>query len=366
MNTAGAAVAAPLLMTPGPTRVPERVLRAGARPMLHHRSPEFSRELASLLELLAPVFGTRQPILPIHTTGRGSMEATICNLFRPGDEIAVCANGRFGALWAMIAESHGLIAHQVARDWSRDIDLAEIESLLASRRGIKAIALAYCDTSTGVENDVRAIARLASARGVLSLVDGISALGGMPCAMDEWGADVVVTASQKCLMSSPGVAFAALSERAWAATAHAKLARGYWDFPEIKKNVTAAKPMTNGTPPVHPMLQVVEALRMMHEEGLDKVFRRHEQLAERTRVGIATLGLGLQCPALRRLAPTLTAVAMPAGKEPGPLRNGMRERGIEIAAGLGKYDSSAFRIGHMGDITVEDVDRTLGALAEVL
>ena len=366
MSAAGAAVAAPLLMTPGPTRVPERVLRAGARPMLHHRSPEFSRELASLLELLAPIFGTRQPILPIHTTGRGSMEATICNLFQPGDEIAVCANGRFGALWATIAESHGVVAHQVARDWSRDIDLAELESLLTSRRNIKAVALAYCDTSTGVENDVRAIARLATARGVLSLVDGISALGGMPCAMDEWGADVVVTASQKCLMSSPGVSFAAMSERAWAALTRATLPRGYWDFREIRKTVTAAKPMTNGTPPVHPMLQVGEALRMMHEEGLDNVFRRHAQLAERTRAGVAKLGLGLQCPELRRLAPTLTAVAMPAGREPGPLRNSLRARAIEIASGLGKYESSAFRIGHMGDINVDDVDRTLGALAEVL
>src|SRR5262249_8840358 len=122
----------------------------------------------------------------------------------------------------------------------------------------------------------------------------------------------------------------------------------------------------NGTPPVHPMLQVVEALRAMHEEGLANVFRRHVQLAERTRAGIAKLGLGLQCPALRRLAPTLTAIAMSAGREPGPLRSARRERGIEIAAGLGKYETSAFRIGRMGDITIDDVDRTLGTLAEVL
>jgi alanine-glyoxylate transaminase/serine-glyoxylate transaminase/serine-pyruvate transaminase len=167
-------------------------------------------------------------------------------------------------------------------------------------------------------------------------------------------------------MSSPGVSFAAMSERAWAAASRATLPRGYWDFPEIRKNVTAAKPMTNGTPPVHPMIQVAEALRLMHEEGLDNVFRRHVDLAERTRAGLGRLGLGLQCPALKKLATTLTAVAMPSGRAPGPLRDAMRVRGIEIAGGLGQYDATAFRIGHMGDINTGDVDRTLEALSEVL
>lgn len=357
---------APLLMTPGPTRVPERVLRAGARPMLHHRSAAFSRELAGLLELIGPVFGTRAPVLPVHTTGRGGMEAAICNLFRAGDEIAVCANGRFGALWATIAASHGVVAHQVSRDWARDIDVAELETLLLSRREIRAVALAYCDTSTGVENDVRAVSRVASSHGVLTLVDGVSALGGMPFAMDEWGIDVAVTASQKCLMSSPGVAFVALSERAWAATARATLPRGYWDFPEIRRRVTASRPATHGTPPVHPMLQVAEALRMIHEEGLDPVFRRHADLAARTRAGVAKLGLTLQCPAFARHAPTLTAVAAPRGTDLTALRDGLLGHGIEVASGLGPYEATAFRIGHMGDIRPADVNRTLAALAGVL
>jgi aspartate aminotransferase-like enzyme len=357
---------APLLMTPGPTRVPGRVLQAGARPMLHHRSIAFSRELASLLELIAPIFGTRAPVLPVHSTGRGGMESAICNLFQPGDQIAVCANGRFGALWATIAQSHGVVAHQVARDWSRDIDLAELEALLAARPDIRAVALAQCDTSTGVANDVAAVARLAASHGALSLVDGVSALGGMPFAFDEWGVDVAITASQKCLMSSPGVAFVAVSERAWAATTRATLPRGYWDFPEIRKSITAPRPSTHGTPPVHPMLQVAEALRMMHEEGLDRVFQRHRDLAARTRAGVARLGFALQCPALSRLSPTLTAVAMPAGADPHRLRDGLLARGIEVASGLGRFEAAAFRIGHMGDIRIDDVDRTLAALAEAL
>jgi aspartate aminotransferase-like enzyme len=356
----------PLLMTPGPTRVPERVLRAGARPMLHHRSVAFSRELASLLELLGPVFGTQAPVLPVHATGRGGMEAAICNLFQAGDEIAVCANGRFGALWATIAASHGLIAHQVSRHWSRDIDLAELEALLLSRREIRAVALAYCDTSTGVENDVRTVSRMAASHGVLTLVDGVSAIGGMPFAFDEWQIGVAITASQKCLMSSPGVAFVALSERAWAAAARATLPRGYWDFPEIRKSITAPRPSTHGTPPVHPMLQVAEALRMIHEEGLERVFRRHVDLAERTRAGVAKVGLALQCPGFARCSPTLTAVALPRSTDASALRDGLLARGVEVAAGLGPFEANAIRIGHMGDIRVADVDRTLAALADLV
>ena len=358
--------AAPRLMTPGPPRVPDRVLRAGAQPMLHHRSAAFSAELAGLLERIRPVFGTRLPVLPVHTTGRGGMEAAICNLFRPGDEIAVCANGRFGALWATIAESHGLVAHQVARDWSADIDLAELETCLGDHRQIRAVALAYCDTSTGVANNVRAVARVASARGLLTLVDGVSAIGGMPLAFDEWQFDVAVTASQKCLMSSPGVSFVALSERAWNAAERAALPRGYWDFPEIRAAVTAARPSTHGTPPVHAMFQVGEALAMMHEEGLARVYDRHEATARHLRAGLARLGLAPQCPGLARVSPTLTAVAAPAGRTPAEIRRGLLARGIEVAGGLVRFEATAFRIGHMGDIRVPDVDRTLAALAEVL
>src|SRR5262245_382515 len=255
-------------MTPGPTRVPERVLRAGARPMIHHRSREFSNELAAMLELIAPLFGTCGTVLPLHSTGRGAMEGAICNLFSAGDEIAVCCNGRFGDMWARIAELHGVWVRRVATDWARDIDLAQLDRLLDERPSIRAVALTYCDTSTGVRNDVPAACRLIGARGLLSLVDGVSAIGGMPFAFDEWGVDVAITASQKCLMSSPGVAFAALSERAWRAREASRLPHGYWDFKEIREFIGKPRPETPGTPPVHTMLQVAEALRMIHEEGL--------------------------------------------------------------------------------------------------
>src|SRR3954471_16098196 len=216
-----------LLMTPGPTRVPERVLAAGARPMIHHRTPEFARELATLLELLAPVFGTATVPLPVHTTGRGALEATICNLFSPGDEIAACCNGKFGEMWAGFAESYGLVVHRIETDWEQSVNPAAVDAFLAEHPRVKAVAMTYADSSTGVANDVAAVARTANARGVLTLVDGVSSIGGMPFELDAWGVDVAVTASQKCLMSSPGLAFVAMSERARLASESARLPRNY-------------------------------------------------------------------------------------------------------------------------------------------
>jgi aspartate aminotransferase-like enzyme len=364
-----ARAAAPLLlMTPGPTRVPERVLRAGARPMIHHRTREFSAELATVIELLKPVFGTSEPILPVHTTGRGALEAAICNFLSAGDEIAVCCNGKFGEMWAGFAESYGVIVHRICTEWTRQADVLEVARALEAHPRVRAVALTYSDTSTGVSNDIATIARTVRIvrPDVLVLVDGVSSIGGMPFSFDAWGVDFAATASQKCLMSSPGLSFAALSERAWAAAARARLSRNYWDFAAIRAEITKDCPETPGTPPVHIVLQVAEALRLMHEEGLERVYQRHAQMAERARRGATELGLCLQCPELGSYSATLTAIAAPAGVAPKELRNGMRVRGVLTAGGLGKYKDTSFRIGHMGDIRVADVERTFTALAETL
>jgi len=357
-----------LLMTPGPTRVPERVLRAGARPMIHHRSPEFSRELAVALELLRPVFGTAETPLPIHTTGRGALEAAICNLFSPGDEIVVCCNGKFGEMWARLAESYGVVVRRVATRWELGVDTSELESALDDYPRVRAIALAFGDSSTGVANDVEAVARIGGARSrdKLVLVDGVSSIGGMPFAFDEWGVDVAVTASQKCLMSAPGLSWAVLSDRAWSACESSTLPKSYWDFTAVKRAVGKPRPETPGTPPVAIVLQVAEALRTIHEEGLDTVYARHASLARRVREGIHELGLSLQCPELPRLSATMTAIALPAGIEPRALRERIKARGILTAGGLGEFESVGFRIGHMGDIRMADVERTLDALRHTL
>ena len=355
-----------LLMTPGPTRVPERVLQAGARPMVHHRSREFLAEFAELLQLIGPVFGTREAVLPVHTTGRGAMEATICNLCSPRDEIVVCANGRFGELWARIAETYGLVVHRVATDWARDIEPGEVEAALDRYPGSRVVAMTYTDTSTGVANDVRGICRIARARGALTFVDGVSAIGGMPFLFDEWDVDVALTASQKCLMSAPGLSFVVLNDRAMATAATAMIPRSYWDFREIREHTVKAQPDTAGTPPVHVMLQVVEALRAMHEEGLDQVQARHDAMGRRARARVSALGLTLQCQGFQRFAATLTAVATPPGVAPEELRHAMEAHGVIVAEALGPFAQSAFRIGHMGDIRLPDLDRTFEALGAVL
>ena len=355
-----------LLMTPGPTRVPERVRRAGARAMLHHRSAEFSAELAVMLELLRPIFGTRGLVIPVHTTGRGALEASLCNLLSPGDAVICCCNGAFGDMWARVAESYGIVVHRIVNDWTRDVDVSEVATRLDGDRSVRAVLVAYSDTSTGVRNDVEAIARATDPRDVLLFVDGVSALGGMPFAFDAWGVDVAVTASQKCLTSSPGLAFAALSARAWSATESARLPRNYWDFRPVREALSRPKPETAGTTPVHLVLQVVESLRMIEEEGLDPVIRRHETNARAVRQGLARLGIALQCPDLRAFSSTVTVATLPEGLSPKVVRDGLKARGILTAAGMGRFEPSGFRIGHMGDIRIADVERTLTALAETL
>jgi len=321
-----------LLMTPGPTRVPERVLAAGGAPMIHHRTPAFSRALVSVVEGLRPLYGTRSAdVLPIHTTGRGALEAAITNLFSPGDEIVSCCNGKFGEMWAELAGSYGLVAHRVCTDWSRGVEPDEVEQALRDHPRARAVTIAHSDTSTGVQNDVAAVLALTRSRGILGMVDCISALGGIPFSFDEWGADVVVTASQKCLMASPGLAFVAVSERAWAAYESARLTRNYWDFGPVRTNLARSQPETPGTAPVHTFLQLAESLTMIHEEGLRAVFARHEAMARRVRQRASTLGFGPLFPDLGRWSPTMTALRTPKGVDPKLLRQHLVQRGILVA-----------------------------------
>jgi aspartate aminotransferase-like enzyme len=269
-------------------------------------------------------------------------------------------------MWADLAERYGLVVHRIVVDWSGNVDPATIGATLAEKRDIRAVLLTYCDTANGVRNDIAGVGTITRRRDVLLLVGGVSSVGGMPFASDEWGVDFAVTASQKCLMSSPGLAFVTLSERAWSATKTARLPRGYWDFAETQKLVTRPKPETPGTTPVHAMLQVAEAVRLIQEERIEQVYRRHEEMAASVRRRLPELDLRLQCPELKALASTVTAIAVPAGIEPSVIRQGLKQRGILTAAGLGPFEMTGFRIGHMGDIRPADVERTMTALGEVL
>ena len=355
-----------LLMTPGPSRVPDRALEAGAQPAMHHRTPEFSEQLGAVIEMMRPLFGTTGDVLPVHTTGRGAMEAAICNLFSPGDELIACCNGKFGNMWSGFAESYGLTVHRVSEDWSQGLDREEIEDAFVDFPASKAILVVHSDTSTGVLNDVEAVAALARSRGALTLVDSISAVGGVPFRFDDWGVDLAVTGSQKCLMSSPGLAFAVLGPRAWAAVESASLPANYWNFRAIRETLTEPRPETPGTTPVHLVLQLRGALDMIHEEGLAAVFARHESMAAMCVACVHELGLELQCPDLPRHSPTLTAIQAPESVTASDIRDGLREQNILVAVGLGPFERRSVRIGHMGDIRPDDVERTLVALTEVL
>ena len=356
-----------LLMTPGPTRVPDRVLAAGGSPMIHHRTPAFSRALVSVIERLRPLYGTEAAdVLPIHTTGRGGLEASIANLFSAGDEIIACCNGKFGEMWAELAETYGLVVHRVCTDWSRSVSPSVVEAALGRHPRARAVTMTHGDSSTGVLNDVAAVLRLTRSRDALGMVDCISSFGGAPFSFDEWGADVVVTASQKCLMSSPGLAFVAVSNRAWHANRSARLPRSYWDFDAVRTNLARAQPETPGTAPVHIFLQLAESLVMIHEEGVTAFRARHDANAATVRARTEALGFEPLFPELERLSPTLTALRTPPDTSPSRIRDGLRQRGIVVAEGLGKHSGNSIRIGHMGDIRPDDVERTCDALAAVV
>lgn len=358
--------ATPLLMTPGPTRIPERVLRAGMR-VLHHRTSEFSEVLAETLERLRTTYGTSEAdILPVHATGRAAMEGAICNLFNPGDTVVACCNGKFGEMWAGFAESYGLHVVRVATDWDSSVHPGEVTDAFKRHPGARAVLLVYSDTSTAVLNPVPDVAGVASSRGKLVLVDAISALGGLPFHMDDWRVDLAITSSQKCLMSSPGLAFAAVGPRAWKAMRRSTLPRNYWDFAAIRETVNRSRPETPGTTPVMLVLQVLEALRMLEEEGWSDVFQRHREMAALVRSRSVGLGFSLQGKGILERSPTLTALKVPADVEPQRLRDGLLEQGIRVAVGLGAHRPSCIRIGHMGDIRMEDVLLTMNALERTL
>jgi aspartate aminotransferase-like enzyme len=353
-------------MTPGPTRIPERVLRAGNR-VLHHRTPEFSAALAELLEKTRPLFGTAAAdILPVHATGRAAMEGAIVNFFLPGDTVVAVCNGSFGEMWAGFAALHGLDVVRVAEDWEQGVDPGQVRDALEANPGTRAVLMAHSDTSTGVLNPVAEVASVARGLGAMTLVDGISSIAGAPFDFDGWGLDFAVVSSQKCLMSSPGLSLVAVGSRAWEAAERGGMPRSYLDFGSIRRTLARPNPETPGTTPVLLVLQLMEAVRMIHEEGLASVFARHQAMAERARGRALELGFNLKGRGITQRSPSLSALQVPDGVDAGALKSRVRDAGIQIAAGLGPYKPTCIRIGHMGDIRMEDVELAMDALEEAV
>jgi alanine-glyoxylate transaminase/serine-glyoxylate transaminase/serine-pyruvate transaminase len=339
------------LQIPGPTNVPDRVLRAMDRPVIDHRGPEFAQLGAEVLESVKSIFKTKNPVVIYPASGSGAWEAAIVNTLSPGDRVLVFETGHFSSLWRDIALKHGLVVDYISGNWRHGAKAAEAEERLSQdkQHAIKAVMVVHNETSTGVVSRVKEI-REAIDRAkhpALLLVDTISSLGSMDYRHDEWGVDVTVGGSQKGLMLPPGLSFNAVSDKALAANKTAKMPRYYWDWPEmLKPNRAGFFPYT---PATNLLWGLKEAIAMLHEEGLDNVFHRHDRHAEATRAAVEAWGLEVWCEEPKEYSSSLTAVLMPKGHDADRFREiTLNAFDMSLGTGLAKLAGKVFRIGHLG------------------
>ena len=344
------------LQIPGPSPVPDRILRAMSYPTIDHRGPEFGELGLKVLEGIKKIFKTQQPVVIYPASGTGAWEAALSNTLSPGDHVLMFETGHFATLWKKMAESLGLKPEFLGlpgiEGWRRGVQPQMIEERLHAdtQHAIKAVCVVHNETSTGVTSDIAAVRRAIDAAGhpALFLVDTISGLACADYRHDEWGVDVTVSGSQKGLMLPPGISFNAISPKALAAGKQAKLPRSFWDWTEIvEMNETGYWPYTPNT---NLLYGLSEAIDMILAEGLDNVFARHQRLGEAARRAVRAWGLEIQCVDPEVYSPVLTGVMMPPGVDADMVRRVTYERfDISLGAGLGKLRGLMFRIGHLGD-----------------
>ncbi|CAG9181796.1 pyridoxal-phosphate-dependent aminotransferase family protein [Cupriavidus pampae] len=353
------------LQIPGPTNVPDRVLRAMDYPTIDHRGPEFQQLGKKVLADIRKVFQTAQPVVIYPASGTGAWEAALVNTLSPGDNVLMFETGHFASLWKRMADKLGLVSEFLGGDWRHGVDAAAIGARLAEDRNhtIKAVCVVHNETSTGVTSDIAAVRRAIDAANhpALLLVDTISSLGSVDYRHDEWGVDVTVSGSQKGLMLPPGISFNAVSAKAIAASAKSKLPKAFWGWDEIiEANKNGFWPYT---PATNLLYGLSEACDMLFEEGLPNVFARHKRHAEATRAAVHGWGLEILCQNPAEYSPALTAVVMPEGHSADAFRKIVLENfNMSLGQGLSKVSGKIFRIGHLGDFN----DLTLmGTLAGV-
>lgn len=354
------------LQIPGPTNVPDQVLRAMDFPTMDHRGPEFAVLAKECLENLKPAFQTRGPVVIFPSSGTGAAEAALVNTLSPGDRVLIMETGWFSHVaWLHPAEKLGLQVEYVAGSWRRGIDPQVLEAKLAedTQHAIKAVVAVHNETSTGVTSRIGEV-RKAMDRAkhpALLIVDTISSLGSIDFRHDEWEVDVTVAGSQKGLMLPPGIAFNAISDKAIAASKTATLPRAYWDWDQmLKSNATGFFPYT---PATNILYGLREALRMLTEEGWPNVFHRHARYGDATRAAVRAWGLELQCEDAREYSNSLTAILMPSGHNADLLRKVILEKfDMSLGAGLGKVAGTLFRIGHLGAFNDLTLIGTLGGV----
>jgi alanine-glyoxylate transaminase / serine-glyoxylate transaminase / serine-pyruvate transaminase len=340
------------LQIPGPTNVPDRILRAMDRPTIDHRGPEFARLAAGILEDLKPVFRTSGPVVIYPSSGTGAWEAALVNTLSPGDPVLMAETGHFAMLWCDMARRLGLDVELLPGDWRHGVDPDRIGARLADDREhrIKAVCVVHNETSTGVTSRIPEVRKAIDRAGhpALFMVDTISSLASIDYRQDEWKVDVTVGGSQKGLMLPPGLGFNALSDKALAAAKSARLPKSYWDWqPMLSANAKGVFPYT---PATNLLYGLREALSILQEQGLEQVFARHARHAEATRRAVRTWGLELLCLDAREYSSSLTAVLVPENLDADALRAAILERyDLSLGNGLGKLAGRVFRIGHLGD-----------------
>jgi alanine-glyoxylate transaminase/serine-glyoxylate transaminase/serine-pyruvate transaminase len=339
------------LQIPGPTNVPDRVLRAIDMPTIDHRGPEFAELGLHVLEASKTIFRTKNPVIIYPSSGTGAWEAAIVNVLSPGDKVLMAETGHFASLWRALAERFKIEVDMIPGDWRRGASPEQIEAKLAEDRGhrIKAVMVVHNETSTGATSRVADIRKAIdrAKHPALFMVDTISSLASVPYEHDAWGVDVTVSGSQKGLMLPPGLSFNAVSDKALAAAKANTTQRSYWDWHEIMAaNKTGGWPYT---PATNMLYGLKEAIAMLHEEGLDNVFARHERHAAATRAAVRAWNLEVLCVEPREQSPVLTGVVMPEGHDADRFRQVTLEHfDMSLGAGLSKVKGKVFRIGHLG------------------
>jgi aspartate aminotransferase-like enzyme len=352
------------LRIPGPTPLPERVVRAASRPMIDHRGPEFAALLAEVTAGAKRAFETENDLLLLTCSGSGGLESAVANLVSPGDRVVVAICGNFGERFAGIAAGYGCDLVRLEAEWGQPVEPDDLARVLEAEPQARLVLLTHNETSTGVTNRVAELTEVAKAADRVVVVDGVSSVSSMPVEVDRLGIDVAVSASQKGWMSPPGLAFVTISERAWELSERARSPRYYFDWKAAKKQ--AATGSTPWTPAVSVVFAVQEGIRMLEEEGLPNVYARHRRLADATAAGLQAMGFQLYAAEGYRSATVTSALPMP-GLEVSAYRRLLREKyGVVIAGGQGKMTGKLIRVGHLGAVSDGDVVQVLWAMERAL
>ncbi len=355
------------LMLPGPTPVPENARQAGAQPMIGHREEACDELIEEVTEGLKYVFQTDNDVLVLTCSGTGGLEASIANTLSEGDKVLSLCTGAFGERYAKIAERYGVDVERMNFTWGEDVDVEQVKERLAQdeEQEIKAILMTHNETSTGVVNNPAPIGELAKEHGALLLVDAVSSLGGIELKTDKWGADVVVTSSQKALMTPPGLCLVSVSEQALAAGEDSDLPKFYWSFKRAKDRFDRDS-QTPSTPAISVLYVLREVLREIKDEGLENVFNRHTTVTTAIRKAVRTMGMELLV-ADEIASSTVTAIKLPDNVEYSTLKQRLKEEhNVYITGSKGKLKGDYFRIGHLGNVSRTDVMSTISALELVL